>query len=479
MKTMNTVTNHIRGEHAYVSKPSTAYVVLATSFDLTFAWFVLCVLAIARGATPVFGLSTIAAYLATLAVLWFGQRLWGTSTLGERLWDIRAARAHFMKITRVQASPLRNTRLTIGTFLTALAVMITAWITYETVARSPLGVRAEEAQWDVFLPDLTAGAGSGERFTVVPFYYSLGAWPRIFQGHEVFFNFPYAKGPPLRFAAEAQARWSMPEIRVTFEGPRTPAKTSSTPYSRAEVENCIEDFWNSPLTALSCLGVRQAVLSRHFDAFRAQRLNQIGLKWIRVANPSLPVDEQVEGFYLSAKDATRGQDRFVLLTARGTEQTFILDYPRTFDGEHAREVFQESIRSLRVSDDLVPGRVWIDQTLERVKLDELDAPGTPGANDSGVARLAEIQAMLIARITVDPKMIETYYHLGGTALMLARIAAKARLHATDPRSADLAAEWLAVAKPLTETAWKYATDIAPDDKRTLQLHSFVLEAQKL
>jgi hypothetical protein len=144
-------------------------------------------------------------------------------------------------------------------------------------------------------------------------------------------------------------------------------------------------------------------------------------------------------------------------------------------GTAAREDFKNSMRSLRVSDDLAPGRVWVDQSLEKVNLRDVSKLGD---SLDAVQKLAEVQALLIARISVDPKTYDTYFHLAGTALMLGRAAVKLRQFAPPKGNPELAAEILAVAKPTVQTAQHYAQDVAPKEQRNSLLQNFWAESQK-
>jgi hypothetical protein len=164
-----------------------------------------------------------------------------------------------------------------------------------------------------------------------------------------------------------------------------------------------------------------------------------------------------------------------MITARGTHQTFVLDYPMNEVGEAARNDFKNSVRSLRVSDDLTPGRIWVDQSLEKVDLRDVSKLGE---SMDAIQRLAEIQSLLVARISVDPKTYDTYFHLAGTALMLGRAAVKLRQFSPPQGNPELAAELLSVAKPTVQTAQHYAQDVAPKDKRNALLQNFWAESQK-
>ncbi len=469
----------IRGERAYITEPTWVYRGLAAGFDLALAWVALCLVIVGAGILPLPDAQTAGLYALILVGSQAVRRLLGLATPGERVWDIVAVRKQFPKIELNQAYPLKSSRLSAGTFATALMIMAACWASYKTLAVHPLGIKAQSLEWEAFMPEQATG---GDQFSVVPFYYSLGAWPSVFQGKPVFFNFPYEKGPPTRFAGQIQARWSMPDIRLTFEGPKTPLGADQKALRREEVKTCLVSFWSSALNVLGCLGTREAVLSRHLQALKSAHYEKLSLDWIHVGNKSLALDDQLQGFYLSAAGPTRGQDRFVMITPRGTEQAFILDYPISSEGRHARQTFQQAIQSLRVSDELEPGRAWVDQAIARIHLGEL----THADDQQLPARLAEVQAMLIARISVDPKLYDTYFHLGGTSLLLAQYAAKARARARASgggadaaTAADVAGEYLLLARALIESASKYALDIAPGDPRTAQLHEMLLAAQKL
>ena len=269
----------------------------------------------------------------------------------------------------------------------------------------------------------------------------------------------------------------MPDIRVVFEGPKTPVQADQTPYPRSEIEACITRLWSRGLSRIpSCLALREAVLERHIDALRALKPLGWSMQWIRVENRALPEAQQVEGIYLSAWNSRTGQDRFILITARGTQQTFTLSYPVNAEGNRAQDEFQKALRSLRVSDDLNPGRAWVDQGLERIHLSDLDKLAE---SRDVVSQLAEIQALLVSRISVDPKSYDTYFHLGGTALMLARFASERRKQPGADLLSERLAEWLAVSKPMVQSAYKYAVDVNARDKRTPMLQGYWFEAQKL
>jgi len=125
------------------------------------------------------------------------------------------------------------------------------------------------------------------------------------------------------------------------------------------------------------------------------------------------------------------------------------------------------------------GRSLAAEALSQVKLDDLKQLHD---SFSFVARLAEIQAMLIGQITVEPDNINAYYHLGGLSLMLLQHAADMRTQRTQlvPQEVLLMLDqWTAAARPMIQAAYKYAQDVAPDHANTTRLQNLWIAAQKL
>jgi hypothetical protein len=203
------------------------------------------------------------------------------------------------------------------------------------------------------------------------------------------------------------------------------------------------------------------------------------VRWFEVKNAAIAPAEQVQGIYLSAEDEGRGEERYVLVTENGTHQAIYLDYqaPGTSEANRARETFSQALRSLRAADDLNPGRTWIERALTSV---QMPAPETfkaeardPDETRRLIQTLSESQAQLISLLSVQPSMIDAYFLLGRTALMLYQLTQQG------PGSGSLTAlELAAVAKPLVASAYRFAQDVSPKDPKTTQLQGFWLETQK-
>jgi hypothetical protein len=438
---------HARGAAALSRPPTTALHAAAWSADwgLALAAFLLTLGALPGEPAPrLWWLLLAGVELVALRGL---ARLAIARSLGQAAWGLqRPAPGNLRAPARLDA----RARAT-GIFVTVTAWALAAFLLARALETEPLWLRAREATLQPFMPEQNGD------WQIEPFFYALGAWPKLFEGKPVLYSVPYEKGPPSRFPGHLVARWDAPDLRVTFEGPKTPAGPGGTPPARARVRECL-----LALPSPGCAGVREAVLRRHVEEMRVALPHsplEWKLGWFLVENAALPPDDQAQGIELSARARDGALERrFILITARGTEQAFILDAPAGSQGEEASTLFERALRSLRVSDELGPGRAWIDRELENLQLD--------GEGSRSLERLAEAQSLLIAKLSVDPATYDTYFHLGGTAILLARLARR-------EQRPDLSA----VARPLVRSAYLFAQDVSANDPRTAQLQAFWLEVQ--
>jgi hypothetical protein len=538
------VSAHVRGDGAYALDAGFALRLGARVVDGSLA--ILCFFSLHRalGLSPVPNPGWIAGVGLPLLSLWaVGRWLWDR-TPGDAAWRLRAEspagippgiaarldQATFRASLRTRLRRPRTLSLEermTAIVLTALALGAAAWSFDRAVLKQPLWARAETTTLQASLPPL-----SGEHaWEVMPFFYALGAWPREYGGHAVLYSLPYEKGPPERFVGHVIAHWEAPGTVVTFEGPKTPrpsvaAREPGGRTPRDRIRECLIGDGRS----WECLKIRESTLLRHLTDLQRRLTGRAGgdtalairwqLKWFTVRNPGLPPAEEAQGIYLSAVTRAelrggardgggrpasgaviepKGEERYVLITENGTHQAISLDYPDPDSpaGETARETFRQAIRSLRASDELGPGRAWVDKELSALELGGNAGPGgSPSAGIAGgdpaiaallaqkplpagtdparvIAKLAQAQALLLAKISVQPSIYDSFFHLGGTALLLDRIA-RSGARAGSLEGLELAAR----ARPMVLSAYRYAKDLAPRDPRTTQLEGFWLEAQK-
>jgi hypothetical protein len=406
--------------------------------------------------------------LAALAALWFAQQLALGATVGQRVWKLRmldergrAPRRRGLGRRFFQVEAL-DPAARLGAALSTLALLGgSLWAIDRLWLDHPVLRRAAIWELEPFAP-----APADANWQVQSWFYAVGAWPRTYRGQPVLHELPYEKGPPKQFVGHVTARWEMPDAKVIYEGPRTPAEVSV-----ATLRDCLTGSWLSARAgALRCLRLREAVLLRHVREIRqAVDSGAAGgewqLRWFEIKNPALPPEESPIGLYLTGQGPLRAQDRFIAVNARGANQAFILDRSLTPAGLQARAAFEQAMRSQRISPELNAGRAWVDRGLASTRIADLKNPD-PQDPAAFIARIADVHTLLISKISVNPGTYEAYFHLAGTSLLLAR-------QATQMGRAD----WTAIAKPLVNSAFRFARDIGPDDPRTAQLQNIRLDAQ--
>lgn len=413
-------------------------------------------------------------------------------TLGQFSWQLCRVPPLSESISKWHRGPLlqcetfRTKMILAGSFVTVLSLICAAQSSYEAIFSLPLWMRAEQVNLirEDQASDTVATSESSENSIPLPFFYSFGVWPTTFQGNPIFYRLPYEKGPPTRFLGHITAQWDtteLPAMTLTFEGPKTPLQG----FSRTEIQNCLKNSisWN-------CLEIRHAVLSRHIDEMtRVMRVHSWKLDLFSVKVRDASPQQYTQGLVLSALGYTSRQDRYIVMTEKGIHQTYILTTPRNENGEAARGLFEKSLRSLQSLDDLGPGNAWMDEQLEETDLLDLQSEEEP---EVVLNKYAELQALLLAKISVEPQLYETYYHLARLSLDLIQYSSKllsppnseTNSHPdskTTPDSGPEAhrlKEVIASSQGLIESAYRYAQDVNPQEPRNAQIKEFLEFAAK-
>lgn len=465
---MQPIQIQVRGRQAYSARASILRRGVAAATDL--GWMAaLAGLALQHwlenwdpGQWP--GLSSDCAFALICLSLYGLQQLIWRATLGQAIWglqlDIPRGVPIFEFFQNYPTAPLlqspgRGPALSVVASALILSGATGAWV--RAWYQQPLFAMVSQ-DWQI--PPYTPPSGQTE-WSLLSFFYSTGAWPKIYDGTPVLYSMPYEPGPPTQFVGHITARWAMPGINLVMEGPKTPA--GWTGRARPSLEQ-VRDCLGSPLSR--CHSLRTALLSRHLTEMHHQvfgddhHAGHWTLRWFEVLNGAIPENERPQGIYLSLQGGGRQQDRFILITPSGAHQAFTLNRPADQRGDLAQKLFEQAIASQRLSEGLTTGRAWTDRQLAAAQVDDL--AGSP-ASAAWVLKLSEVQSQLISKISVDPRGLEAYYHLGGISLLLARQARKTQ---------NL--EWAASAKPLLQSSYRYAKDLAPDHPRTRQLQDLWL-----
>lgn len=371
---------------------------------------------------------------------WYSQLFFFGITLGGRIWHLKPSPEKRNHSVLLQKSHLNFLNIFISTLVTTLSFLTAATLFRETVLKHPLWMPSEVWKMEPFIPQ-------PKEWSVSPFFYTLGAWPKSFSNQPVFYSVPYEKGPPTRFIGHIFLDWSFPDIRVVIEGPKTPEKVAS----QAELRECF-----STTASLKCLAQRELALRRHLSEIQRISPKHWTVKWFHVNNPFLPPESQAQGIYLGATGNHWAQDRFILVSSHNTHQTLILQRALNAAGDAAFDLIQKTVRSFRLFHELDSGKAWINRELESIQLNQLNS-----LNDEKLLAftLAQIQGQLISKISVEPGSYDSYFHLAGTTAMLIKKVP----HLTSAQKNSF--------KRNLQSAYQYLEDIAPQDPRTTQIQN--------
>ena len=394
-------------------------------------------------------------------IQWAQIRLLG-GTFGLRVWWMKRLlpKTHqpaesFLAILRTrvfQMETLSGSNFGQALIATTVALAIGAGSTALTLKNHPAWSEAEPLRIEPSFP----GASEQNQWIVAPFFYAIAAWPRVFSGQPVLYSVPYEKGPPHQFLGHIIGRWELPETKLILEGPWSPPLRPKPDL----LQKCLSSTWW--WHAKTCLPVRTESLRKHVEEMAEIHPDRWKLNWFEVDNPTTPPEQRARGLRIEAHSDTRAEIRYVLVNPNGVQQAIALHYVPGHHDELAINQFEKIIQSLRIGDEIFSGRAWADHELERVKLDEMRKAGINSAEF--LTRFAEIQTLLLSKLSVDPKSYDAFFHLGGTAVLLAQFARK-----------NKDAELSAAAKPLVRNAFRYAQDLAPNDPRTAQLEALWLQ----
>ena len=485
-------TTEVRGSRAVYRKAPLHLRALSTLIDG--AWVILLYWVAVRfiGVSPYPKAGVIVAFLALCGIAWslqiatlgasLGQRILGLQYLNSQHRPLRSPRnllaTLWFRVGKRRRSPAPYTltqkeRLTSGAsvFAWGLAIGLPGFALTQVF----LLFQEHPLTRSVRLMDIprysVSESPNPTEWKTLPFYYALVPLPNRFDGDPVLFALPYEKGPPKDFLGKVIARWKLPDIRLVIEGPKTPERTAP----QEELRHCLLSG------ILECWTLREHALKRHLDELRDFGATRWELSWFEVKNPLLPASERPQGIYFAGWDRGRDrvQERWILINKQGRHQTFILERDLQASGELASSLMRQSIGGMQLLGDLAAPRAFVAGLIENVNLATLE-----GEQDAWrlAIQLAEVQAILLSKITVDPKEIQPFLHLAGTSLYLLKQSLRTRKSppaGMSPIKLGLLEEWTAALKPLIHSCLRYAQDIDPKDANTLRIEQIWLEAQRL
>ncbi len=327
-----------------------------------------------------------------------------------------------------------RTLLALGLIIFSLGANASLWM-------RDLSIRPfAETRIPLFAPDL-----KDQSWKPLPFFYATGAFP-FGEDKEVEFGLPYERGPPNRFVGKITAYWRGLDSKLTLTGPLTLAE----PDTQSELSKCF-------LKWAGCMSARRKLIKAVFDPFfHAREIEK--LEWFRVENDFLPPDEQAQGIYLRSK-AEKGRIRegYFLVGPKMAVQGFVLDRPDREEGITASKTLNQMIGSMRLTGDLAAPRAFLNPRLAGLRL-------TP---KSTLPEMIAAEGHLLAKVSIEPKEAESYYHLGGLGITLYRRA-----------KAEGRIELAASSKTIVKASLQFLKDIDPESKRVPEMEAFGAEVSR-
>ncbi len=288
----------------------------------------------------------------------------------------------------------------------------------------------------------------GSIWNILPYGYSLGPWPDSFQGEPIVTKLTYLKGPPQKFIQNLIQIWKPVEIELTLEGPKT-----------IEI-GMGADRWKECFSlSNSCMDEKRKFheyASGHFP----RGLNEGTYTWFDSLDPIA-----ARGVHTHIEAATYSIDRFTVLTPLGVAQNFTLKYVKNKTGQEAYALFVKIVGGLKVKDELVSSREWIQGKIKTINLAQVQS-----ITDYRLRfkKLIQIQNYIFSHLSVDPTQVAPFFHLAGVTHLLAM-----DLLRTDQKYFDGQEAWILSVKPLLETLILYAKDFEKSETEVKNMEALL------
>jgi hypothetical protein len=270
--------------------------------------------------------------------------------------------------------------------------------------------------------------------TILPYGYTLGPWPTQFEGEPIVTKLTYQKGPPKKFLEKITQVWRPVEVELQIYGPHTVKEGMSA----SKWRTCFA-------SAFICRSEKKLYLSEVFGDRNQFDGDEIELTWFDSLDPLA-----ARGTHLKIEALTYRIDRYTVITETGAAQTFSLKTVKGPMGDKARELFLKTLGGLKVKEDLQSARLWIQNKIRSVRLDEVKLIQDPKLR---LQRLIQIQNWIYSLLTVDPTQVDPFFHLAGVSHLLAMELIKSKQVYFHSQEA-----WILSFRPLFETLLEYAKD---------------------
>ncbi len=293
--------------------------------------------------------------------------------------------------------------------------------------------------------------------SLLPFGYTIGIWPAQFEGDPIVTRLTYQKGPPTQFISSLVQIWKPIEVELTLHGPRTLLANQSAEAWR----RCFQ-------SGFSCKEQKSKFKQLLFPDETEHEKHQKVLTWFDGLDPW-----SARGVHLFIQAGTYRIDRYAVITPAGAVQLFSLKTASNPIGDAGRTLFQKTLASMKVKDDLPSNRAWIQNRIKTVNLKDVRALPDQKAR---LERLIRIQNWIFSNLSVDPSQLPSYFHLAGTTHLLAMELLKTKERIFENQEA-----WILGVMPLMKSLISYAQDFKdsePEVKNMEALLQDILVEQK-
>lgn len=318
---------------------------------------------------------------------------------------------------------------------------------------NPLSGLLEKEWLDEKFPESVDSENSN--WTVLPFGYTLGPWPRTFRQEPVLTELNYHKGPPKKFIQSMTQLWTPVEVELTLLGP----KTLVDGVGQNQWKNCFE-------SRFACASDKKKFLEYLSRKPSADHL--VSVKWFDHLDPQGP-----RGIHLYWEFSKYRFDDFVLITHSGIVQGFLLKTVKSEAGDEARTLFYQILGNLKVKEELAGSRDWIQNKIRTVQLKQIQK--LPSQKEK-LVKLIETQTWLSSLLSVDPTQIAPFFHLAGVTHLLSLELIRLQTQYFQNQEA-----WILAQKPNLEQILKFSKDFENETvTRQIEdlLQDFLLQRQK-
>jgi hypothetical protein len=338
---------------------------------------------------------------------------------------------------------MKSKKLWIG--LVFVAIAAGAYFLY--LSKNPLA-KALSIEWvENTFPEKVDEEGA--QYTVLPYGYTLGAWPNYFHGEPIVTRLTYQKGPPKKFIQQMTQIWRPVEVELMLDGPKTIDATLSA-----------QDWKNCFTQNNACLSAKKILLNYAVKDLLARPSINISFIWFDSLDPL-----GARGLHTHFESETYFVDRYTLFTEKGVAQSFSLKYVKNPLGLEAKDLFLKVMGGLKVKDDLNSSRAWIQNKIETVNLDQIRKITDPKLR---LTKLIQVQNWVFSHLSVDPTQVEPFFHLAGVTHLLTLDL----LH-SNQEYFENQESWILSAKPLLETLISYAHDFEHSEEEVKNMEALL------